>query len=300
GEDNAKSGKKDKGHIQHQLDALAAWEAGSNTDKDGKTAKDQAGQQPQLVLSGPAGIASVTEQSQTLTAGTNLNLVAQRDANHTTGRRWIHNVGKHISLFVAGVKDKTAMKLIAAKGKVQVQAQSDAMEITADKDVTITSCKERIVVNAKQEILLTAGSGYIRIAGGNIEVHCPGTVSVKGASHELSGPASMTPPLPNLPQQDSKNWLELDLDGYKGKAMAGVAYTLHLQDGTQRQGKLDGDGHAREDKIPLGSGRVVYHNDPAAKDPLHESGLDALMAGSHGEIEKEAAQYAAQNKTGIV
>ncbi|MDE1714394.1 type VI secretion system tip protein TssI/VgrG, partial (plasmid) [Chromobacterium amazonense] len=43
GEDNAKSGKKDKGHIQHQLDALAAWEAGSNTDKDGKTAKDQAG-----------------------------------------------------------------------------------------------------------------------------------------------------------------------------------------------------------------------------------------------------------------
>ncbi|VEB42746.1 Uncharacterised protein [Chromobacterium violaceum] len=52
GNDNAKAGKKADGHLQHQLDALAAWEAGSNTDKDGKTAKDQAGQQPLLILSG--------------------------------------------------------------------------------------------------------------------------------------------------------------------------------------------------------------------------------------------------------
>ncbi|WP_043581566.1 DUF2345 domain-containing protein, partial [Chromobacterium subtsugae] len=91
--DNAKAGKKTLGHLQHHAEALKAWEAGSNTDKDGKTAKDQAGQQPLLVLSGPAGIASLTEQSQTVSAGQNLNLIAQRDANHTTGRRWIHNVG---------------------------------------------------------------------------------------------------------------------------------------------------------------------------------------------------------------
>ncbi|WP_080762167.1 type VI secretion system Vgr family protein [Chromobacterium violaceum] len=196
--DNAKGSKQPDGHLMHHLDALKAWEAGSNTDKDGKTAKDQPGQQSLLVLSGPAGIASLTEQSQTLSAGTNLNLVAQRDANHSTGRRWLHNVGQHISLFVAGVKDKVAVKLIAAKGKVQIQAQSDAMEITADKDVTITSCKDRIEVKAKKEILLTAGGAYFRIADGNIEVHAPGTVSVKGASHDLSGPASLNAPMPEL------------------------------------------------------------------------------------------------------
>ncbi|BBF85235.1 hypothetical protein DLM_1616 [Aquitalea magnusonii] len=44
----------------------------------------------------------------------------------------------------------------------------------------------------------------------------------------------------------------------------------------------------------------AIHNDPAAKDPLHEGGLDELMASSHGEIEKEAAQYAAQDKTGMI
>ncbi|WP_434630286.1 type VI secretion system Vgr family protein [Chromobacterium sp. CV08] len=197
--DNGKAGKKADGHLQHHAEALKAWEAGSNTDKDGKSGKEQAGQQPLLVLSGPAGIASVTEQSQTVSAGQNLNLVAQRDANQVTGRRWLHNVGQHISLFVAGVKDKVALKLIAAKGKVQVQAQSDAMELTADQDLTITSVKQKIQFNAKQEVLLTSGGAYVRIKDGKIELHAPGTVSFKGASHDWSGPASMNPPLPRFP-----------------------------------------------------------------------------------------------------
>ncbi|MBP4044047.1 DUF2345 domain-containing protein, partial [Chromobacterium violaceum] len=198
GEDNKKDGKLVIGHIHHHQAALRAWEAETNTDKEGKTGQEVSGRQAMIVLSGPAGIVNATEQSQTLSAGTNLDIVSQRDANHTTGRRWLHNVGQHISLFVAGVKDKVALKLIAAKGKVQVQAQSDAMEITADKDVTITSCKERIVVNAKEEILLTAGGAYIRLKGGNIEVHAPGAVSVKGASHDLSGPASLNAPMPTF------------------------------------------------------------------------------------------------------
>ena len=246
GEDNAKAGKKTKGHMQHQLDALAAWEAGSNTDKDGKTAKDQAGQQPQLVLSGPAGIVSVTEQSQTVNAGTNLNLVAQRDANHTTGRRWIHNVGKHISLFVAGVQDKIAMKLIAAKGKVQIQAQSDAMELTADKDVTITSCKERITIAAKEEILLACGGGYIRLKGGNIEIHCPGTVSVKGASHNLSGPDRMTVAHPAFPDSIPKQsfGLRVNHSFIEGDhAVAGMPFKLYADGAMIKQGVLDDSGH---------------------------------------------------------
>ncbi|MFC3249112.1 type VI secretion system Vgr family protein [Chromobacterium piscinae] len=239
GPDNAKAGKKTDGHLQHHADALKAWEAGSNTDKDGKTAKDQAGQQPLLILSGPAGIASLTEQSQTVSAGQNLNLVAQRDANHTTGRRWLHNVGQHISLFVSGVKDKVALKLIAAKGKVQVQAQSDAMELTADKDVTITSCKNVITVAAKEEILLTCGGGYIRIAGGNIEVHCPGQVSVKGASHNLSGPTSL---VQTLKSENKTTDLHVRYEDAEGNPLAGEQIKLQSGDNTKLQQSSDADG----------------------------------------------------------
>ncbi|WP_440030016.1 DUF2345 domain-containing protein, partial [Chromobacterium amazonense] len=210
-------------------------------------AKEQAGQQPLLILSGPAGIASLTEQSQTVAAGTNLNLVAQRDANHTTGRRWIHNVGQHISLFVAGVKDKVALKLIAAKGKVQIQAQSDAMELTADKDVTITSVKQKIQFNGKQEILLTSGGAYVRIKDGKIELHAPGTVSFKGASHDWSGGTSQHLPIPDLPQPPGvESWDEkLRFVSIADQTpMKDMKYQIKMSDGTIHKGVTNSDGHS--------------------------------------------------------
>ncbi|QRO31244.1 type VI secretion system Vgr family protein [Chromobacterium violaceum] len=249
GPDNAKAGKKTDGHLQHHVDALKAWEAGSNTDKDGKTAKDQAGQQPLLVLSAPAGIASLTEQSQTVTAGTNLNLIAQRDANHTTGRRWLHNVGQHISLFVAGVKDKVALKLIAAKGKVQVQAQSDAMELTADKDVTITSVKQKIHLNGKQEILLTSGGAYVRIKDGKIELHAPGTVSFKGASHDWSGGTSLGQTYNAMPQTKFDDRFQL-VDQRTGKPLANHKYEIHREFGGVEKGVTDRSGFTHFIKNP--------------------------------------------------
>ncbi|MFC3531102.1 DUF2345 domain-containing protein, partial [Vogesella facilis] len=174
------------------------------TDQDGKTATKgeglaQAGQQPLLILSAPAGLAATTDNALTLAAGSNIDQVAQRDLNQTSGRRWLHNVGQHISLFVAGVKDAVSLKLIAAKGKVQVQAQSDAMELTADKDVTISSLSASQLFNGKKEVLLTSGGAYIRIKDGKIELHAPGKVSFKGGSHDWSGPASMQPPSLQFP-----------------------------------------------------------------------------------------------------
>ncbi|WP_083340573.1 type VI secretion system Vgr family protein [Chromobacterium vaccinii] len=258
GPDNAKAGKKSDGHLQHHADALKAWEAGTNTDKDGKTAKEQAGQQPLLILSAPAGIASLTEQSQTLSAGQNLNLVAQRDANHTTGRRWIHNVGQHISLFVAGVKDKVALKLIAAKGKVQVQAQSDAMELTADKDVTITSAKQKIHLNGKQEILLTSGGAYVRIKDGKIELHAPGTISFKGASHDWSGGTSLGQTYNAMPQTKFDDRFQL-VDQHTGKPLANHKYEIHRGFGGVERGVTDASGFTHQVKNPDAAENIEIH-----------------------------------------
>ncbi|MCD4483920.1 type VI secretion system tip protein VgrG, partial [Chromobacterium vaccinii] len=255
GPDNAKAGKKPDGHLQHHADALKAWEAGSNTDKDGKTAKDQSGQQPLLILSGPAGIASLTEQSQTLSAGQNLNLIAQRDANHTTGRRWLHNVGQHISLFVAGVKDKVALKLIAAKGKVQVQAQSDAMELTADKDLTITSAKGKVQIAASQEVLLTSGGAYVRIKDGKIELHAPGTVSFKGASHDWSGGTSLGQTYNAMPQTKFDDRFQL-VDQHTGKPLANHKYEIHREFGGIERGYTDSEGYTHMVKNPNASESV--------------------------------------------
>ena len=234
--ENGKGANKADGHLQHHVQALKAWEAGSNTDKGGNTALQgngpaQAGQQPLMILSAPAGLAASTDNSLTLAAGSNLDQVAQRDLNQTSGRRWLHNVGQHISLFVAGVKDQVSLKLIAARGKVQLQAQSDAMVLTADKDVTITACKGKVAIAAKLEILLASGGGYIKLAAGNIDIHCPGTVSVKGAEHALSGQASIGVNMKGFPSAERYDE-KFQLLGQNGKPLPGVQ--LLVDDGKQQ------------------------------------------------------------------
>ncbi|RDU94547.1 DUF2345 domain-containing protein, partial [Trinickia dinghuensis] len=91
------------------------------------------------------------------------------------------------------------MKLFAAKGKVEIQAQSDNIELTAQKKVKILSTTDSIEIAAEQGILLTAGGAYIRIKGGNIEIHAPSNIDIKGAQHSFAGPAQQPYPMPTLP-----------------------------------------------------------------------------------------------------
>uniref|UniRef100_UPI002109E3DD DUF2345 domain-containing protein n=1 Tax=Chitinolyticbacter albus TaxID=2961951 RepID=UPI002109E3DD len=90
--------------------------------------------------------------------------------------------------------DKVNLKLIAAKGHVNLQAQSGDVEVVGDKSLRIFANKEKLEVVAKEELLLTCGGAYIRLKGGNIEVHAPSSESFKGASYSFTGPDSLQPP----------------------------------------------------------------------------------------------------------
>jgi len=200
-EEGAKEGKTPYGHLDHMVEAIESWEASTNTDLEKKTATaDQPGRQPVLLASATEGIGLVTPQEMVLTSGKNLDMVTQRDTQQTSVRRWIHNVGKKISLFVHGVADKVNLKIITAKGHGLLHAQSGNVEVTADKNVKMTATEEKLTAAAGQELLATCGGGYIKIAGGKIDVHCPGTLSIKAGSHNYSGPTSMDQRIPSMAQ----------------------------------------------------------------------------------------------------
>jgi type VI secretion system secreted protein VgrG len=215
--------------------------------------------------------------------------------NQTTGRRWIHNVGDSISLFVAGTKAKVkeTFKLIAAKGNIQMQAQDGQMELTAQQDVTITSVNGKVVIQAPKEILLTASGGYIRI-GADIEIHNPGTQSQKAAGFSLTGPASQNPIPPALPQAAPKPAeLLIQYAYHDDGAVHGAKFTAQLADGSIRTGFTDAAGMARLTDAPPGAIRIRFGPDarpyeivepppnPDQKPDLVESDLDALYA-KHG------------------
>ncbi|SEF73681.1 type VI secretion system Vgr family protein [Marinobacterium lutimaris] len=169
--------------------------AASDTGGRGKAANMKA---PWLHMASAAGITMSTPQSTHMAQGHSLSVSTGDDVNIAAGRSLVAAITEKLSLFVY----RAGIKLFAARGKVEVQAQSDTMELTAEKDMKITSTEGRVEINADKGILLSSGGGYIRIEGGNIDIHCPGMIDVKGAQHAFSGPQEMYVGKPELPQAD--------------------------------------------------------------------------------------------------
>jgi type VI secretion system secreted protein VgrG len=56
--------------------------------------------------------------------------------------------------------------------------------------VTLASTTGKLSASAKQKILATAQGAYLKIEGGNIELHAPKKVELKASQKNLTGPKS--------------------------------------------------------------------------------------------------------------
>ncbi|KWA07097.1 type VI secretion system Vgr family protein [Burkholderia territorii] len=185
--------------LKQFTDATQNSVAGASADggrtAGGGTGNANAFKEPVMLFASPAGIGVASQQSVHLASDRQTNIVSGQSTFITSGKSLIAGIRDRISLFA----QNAGMKLFAAKGKVEVQAHADDIEFTAQKTLKMVAATEAVDVAAKQEILLTSGGAYIRIKGGNVEIHAPGKVDFKGAQHAFSGPASMQYPLPAMP-----------------------------------------------------------------------------------------------------
>jgi type VI secretion system secreted protein VgrG len=154
--------------------------------------------EPHLQLSSPAGIVASSPVDVVLSAGTTTSIGAGQDINFAAQGGSSALVIGGISMFTYGkASNKTkpnqelGLKLHAASGKVSSQSQSGATSLVADKAVTVASVTKTVAISApKKHVLLTAQGAYIKLEGGNIEVHAPGKVEFKASKKELAGPQS--------------------------------------------------------------------------------------------------------------
>ncbi|CAE6792381.1 type VI secretion system Vgr family protein [Paraburkholderia nemoris] len=233
---------------------------GGNT-AGGGAGSANAFKEPIMLFATPAGIAMSTQKSAHIAATEHINLVSGQSTHIATGKSLLASVGEKISLFV----QNAGMKLFAAKGKVEIKAQSDNVEFTAQKTFRLLSATEKIEAAADQEILLTSGGAYIRISGGNIDIHAPGMVDVKGAQHSFNGPTSQGYPLPAA-RPDQPGQLELLHQYANGEPVKGGQFSvLDANGGILRQGALDTNGRMTVSGLPPGVAQVQFGNDP--RDP---------------------------------
>uniref|UniRef100_UPI00055A0140 DUF2345 domain-containing protein n=1 Tax=Photorhabdus australis TaxID=286156 RepID=UPI00055A0140 len=122
-----------------------------------------------LLLSAPEGIAQTTAKSLQLSAGDNVIATSGKNTDFSVLKKFTVAAGGMISLFA----EKLGIKLFASRGRVEIQAQGDAMGLEALKDITVSSHEGKVIISAKQEILLACGGGYIRIGDGQVECGAP-------------------------------------------------------------------------------------------------------------------------------
>lgn len=143
---------------------------------------------PGMLVSAPAGIGILSPETVRLASGeASIGLMSGKNTDISAGKSFTVAASEAVSLFAQAA----GMKMYAGAGKVDIQAQADAMDVSALQDITITSGQGSVKVNASQELVLSCGGAYIKLSGGNIELGCPGNIMLKAANVNQTGPASL-------------------------------------------------------------------------------------------------------------
>ncbi|MCS2164179.1 type VI secretion system Vgr family protein [Scandinavium manionii] len=157
-----------------------------------------------LLMAAPKGIAAVTPDTALMHSGKGLYLQSLGEVNIATAQRHSVNASKAISL----LSQQEGIRLVSAKGPLEVESHADTLSLTSLKDVTVQSTQGHLQLTAKNGITLACGGAYIKLTPqGEINVHGPGLLSLKG-QHKLQGPASEDYPLPELPSSVCKECLK--------------------------------------------------------------------------------------------
>lgn len=184
----------------------------------GGTGTVPAWSQPQLHLSAPAGIALLTPEHHLLAAGKHLTIATGHDTNFVAQGNHSLAVKDGLAIFTVGqASDKnkpnqeTGIHLHAASGAVSLQSQSGKTTAAADKKVTFASTTGKLTASAKQKILATAQGAYLKIEGGNIELHAPKKVEFKASKKDWTGPKSAAVELPSSPSAGELNLAQTNI-----------------------------------------------------------------------------------------
>jgi type VI secretion system secreted protein VgrG len=192
---------------------------------------------PGLLMSTPASAALVAGQGVQFAARDSISTVAGKNADWSVLKRFTVAAGEKLSLFA----QKLGIKIFAAKGPVEVQAQSAPMSLIADKDVNVASVNGKVNLSAAKEIILECGGAFVQIKDGGITLGGPGDLFLKTITVQKQGKASMHIPITALPLSPDEhlfsNRVDLSGTGFAAESLdhpwANLPYVVTDGKGTQ-------------------------------------------------------------------
>ena len=147
--------------------------------------KNDTGAKPIVALNAPEGVVVATPKTVLVAANQTIELAAQASQTLTAAEQVVVTAGKGISQFAY----TGGVKIIAHQDTLDLQAQHGEAHVQALKAVRLSAVEGHITLNAKERLTLLCGGAYITLSEGNIEIGCPGELTVK-AKTKYVGSAS--------------------------------------------------------------------------------------------------------------
>ncbi len=190
-----------------------------------------------ILLHAPRGVGITSPEAVRLASGSaSVGIVAGQNTDISVAKKFTVSAGEAVSLFARN----QGMKLFAAQGKVQVQAQSDDLSALAQKNVEIRSSEGKVEISASEELVLSCGGGYIRLKGGNIELGCPGNILLKSTNVQKMGAADFNVAPTAFPRGFGGDYTLTNQDGVP---LPLTNYRITTAEGKILEGITDQDGN---------------------------------------------------------
>ncbi|EXB26603.1 type VI secretion system Vgr family protein [Acinetobacter sp. 'aerobic (ED)'] len=179
-----------------------------------------------------------SKENMLLEAKQNIDVSTPKNLQFFTGKSWIAKALDKISIFAkhAGIKIKSG------EGDVDVTAQKGKMTLSSKQQMHVYSLNDFVRVESGKGILITAGGGYIKIEGGNIEIACPGLMELKAGQIKTNSGASLSSQLPAMPELKSNYDEHFILHYPDGEPAKNLRYRITAEDGQVFEGVSGEDG----------------------------------------------------------
>ncbi|HIE4239700.1 TPA: type VI secretion system Vgr family protein [Serratia marcescens] len=191
---------------------------------------------PGMLLHAPQGIGMVSARAVRVASGSeSVGIMSGHNTDISAGQSFTVAADDAVSLLANG----QGMQLLAGKGKLDIQAQSDALAVSAQQNLDIQSTEGAVTISAKQELILNCGGAYIKLSGGNIELGCPGNILFKCTNAQKMGAASLDIAPVEMPRGFGGGFILTD---DKGIPQPSTPYRITTAEGDILQGVTDEKG----------------------------------------------------------
>ncbi|MCR6480953.1 type VI secretion system tip protein VgrG, partial [Variovorax sp. ZS18.2.2] len=193
--------------------------------------------EPHLVLASPAGIETATAASTHIASDQHVALTSGAHTSIAAGKSLLVSAGEavRIAAFEKG------MRLIAANSNIDISALKNSINILAKLDVKVEANK--IMITAKEEVLINGGTSYTRWNASGIESGTNGIWREHAAVHSLVGPKEMPLTVPDFIGGPCREFFILHDD--KGQPIPDHPYEIHLRDALFARGRTDTQGRTQ-------------------------------------------------------